>query len=385
MKVPEGAEARTFATTTDAILALSDWLSHKGVTHVAMESTGPYWKPIWNVLEGNVDVTLVNPQHIKAVPGRKTDMKDAEWICDLHRHGLLAKSYVPDRPQRELRELVRYRKSLVEERAREVNRVQKTLEGANVKLGSVAANVMGVSGRAILEQLANGVEDPEELVKLVKGRLRSKMAELTEALKGLMQPHQRFMLKEQILHISGLEAIIEEVETEICQRLDPFEGAVARLMTIPGVGRRVAEVIVVEVGEDASHFASDRHLASWAGLCPGNRESAGKRLESRSRQGNKHLKQAMVEAAWAATHTPTYLGAQFRHLSKRLKGKKALVAVAHSIITIVYHVLKDGVEYKELGVDYFERRDREHLERQAVRRLEGLGYNVVLTPKDPAA
>lgn len=384
-KVPQGSEARTFGTTTDAILSLADWLTSKGVTHVAMESTGPYWKPVWNVLEGQVDVTLVNPQHIKAVPGRKTDMKDAEWICDLHRHGLLPRSYVPERPQRELRELVRYRKSLIEERAREVNRIQKTLEGANIKLGSVATNVMGVSGKAILEKLANGVEDPEELVQLAKGRLRNKTAELTQALKGLMQPHQRFMLREQLLHVSDLEGVIAEVEQEIGERLNPFEDAVARLMTIPGIGRRVAEVIVVEVGADASHFASDRHLASWAGLCPGNRESAGKRLGSRSRQGNHHLKQAMVEAAWAASHTNTYLGAQFRHLSKRLKGKKALVAVAHSLITIVYHVLDDGVVYHELGQDYFERRDRERTERQAVRRLQSLGYDVTLTPTGPAA
>ncbi|MBE3584548.1 MAG: IS110 family transposase [Limnochordaceae bacterium] len=385
VKIPQGSEARTFGTTTDAILSLADWLAAKGVTHVAMESTGPYWKPIWNVLEGHVDVTLVNPQHIKAVPGRKTDMKDAEWICDLHRHGLLPRSYVPERPQRELRELVRYRKSLIEERTREVNRVQKTLEGANIKLGSVASNVMGVSGRAILEQLANGVDDPEELVRLAKGRLRGKMAELTEALKGLVQPHQRFMLREQLLHISDLEAVIEDVEKEIAERLAPFEAAVAKLMTIPGVGRRVAEVIVVEVGADAGHFPSDRHLASWAGLCPENRESAGKQLESRSRRGNQHLKQALVEAAWAASHTSTYLGAQFRHLSKRLKGKKALVAVAHSLVTIVYHVLKDGAEYKELGQNYFDRLDRERLERQAVRRLQSLGYEVTLTPKNSAA
>jgi len=385
VKTPEGSEAKTFGTTTDAILALSDWLSTKKVTHVAMESTGPYWKPIWNVLEGNVDVTLVNPQHIKAVPGRKTDMKDAEWICDLHRHGLLSRSYVPERPQRELRELVRYRKSLIEERAREVNRIQKTLEGANIKLGSVASNVMGVSGRAILQQLANGVEDPQELVQLAKGRLRSKLEDLAEALKGLMQSHQRFMLKEQLLHVSDLEAVLEEIEQEIQTRLNPFEDAVARLMTIPGVGRRVSEVIVVEVGPDASHFASDRHLAAWAGLCPGNRESAGKRLGSRSRQGNHHLKQAMVEAAWAASHTPSYLGAQYRRLAKRLKGKKAAVAVAHSLITIVYHVLHDGAVYAELGQDYFDRRDREHIERQALRSLHGLGYDVTIKRRDPAA
>jgi len=385
VKTPEGAAAQTFGTTTGAILELADWLAQKQVTHVAMESTGPYWKPIWNLLEAGFDVTLVNPQHIKAVPGRKTDMKDAEWICDLHRHGLLARSYVPERPQRELRELVRYRKSLIEERAREVNRVQKTLEGANVKLGSVASNVMGVSGRAILEQLANGVEDPEQLVQLAKGRLRNKTADLTEALRGLMQPHQRFMLREQLLHVSDLEARIEEVEQEIQTRLDPFEDAAARLMTIPGVGRRIAEVIVVEVGPDASHFASDRHLASWAGLCPGNRESAGKRLGSRSRQGNSHLKQAMVEAAWSASHTSTYLAAQYRRLATRLKGKKALVAVAHSLITIVYHVLHDGETYIDLGQDYFEHQDRERLERQAVRRLQALGYDVALTRRDPAA
>ncbi|MBE3575021.1 MAG: IS110 family transposase [Firmicutes bacterium] len=383
--VPEGSEARTFGTTTDEILALSDWLAQKEVRDVAMESTGPYWKPIWNVLEGSFEVVLVNPQHIKAVPGRKTDVKDAEWICDLHRHGLLPRSYVPQRPQRELRELVRYRKSLIEERSREVNRIQKTLEGANIKLGSVASNVLGVSGRAMLEQLANGVEDPEVLAQLAKGRLRNKREDLAEALKGLVQPHQRFMLRTQLLHVSDLETVIEEVETEIRSRLDPFEDAVARLMTIPGVGRRVAEVIVVEVGPDASHFPSDRHLASWAGLCPGNRESAGKRLGARSRQGNQHLKQAMVEAAWAASHTATYLGAQFRHLSKRLKSKKATVAVAHSLITIVYHVLHDGVAYNELGQDYFDRRNREYLERQAIRRLEGLGYEVTLVPKSPAA
>lgn len=377
---PEGRETRTFGTVTSELLRLSDWIESRGCTHVAMESTGVFWKPVYNLLEEQgLELLVVNAKHIKAVPGRKTDVKDAEWIADLLRHGLVRGSYIPDRPQRELRELVRYRKSLIRERASEVNRIQKTLEGANIKLSSVATNVLGVTGRAILEEIIGGNVSAEVLASLAKGRLRSKKAELEEALKGLVGPHIRFMLVVQLSHIDALDEAIERLSAEIEARMRPFREALLRLETIPGVGRRTAELVLAEVGTDMDRFPSASHLASWAGLCPGNNESAGKRMSGRTRKGNPWLREGLVEAARAAARTKnTYLSAQYHRIAARRGSKRAAVAVAHTILTIVYHMLQRGTAYHELGQNYFDERDKTNLVIRTVKRLEKLGYRVTL-------
>jgi transposase len=374
---------RTFGTMSDDLLQLGDWLAAAGCTHVAMESTGVYWQPIYNLLEGQFDLLLVNAQHIKAVPGRKTDVKDCEWIADLLRHGLLRPSFVPDRPQRELRELTRYRASLVRERTAAVNRLQKNLEGANIKLAAVATNVLGKSGREILEALVAGATESSALAQLARGRLREKIPQLERALVGRVGPHQRFLIAQQLAHVDFLDGALEQVSAEIAERLQPCEADLARLTTIPGVGRRTAEVLLVELGLDVRRFPTAAHLASWAGLCPGNHESAGKRLSGRTRKGSPWLRTALVEAAQAAGRTKTYLGAQYHRLAARRGRKRAPVAVAHSILVIVYHVLTRATNYQELGVRYFDERERRAVEQRLVRRLEGLGYTVRLDP--PAA
>lgn len=303
---PEGKpkkETRTFGTMTQDLLALMDWLAAAGCTHVAMESTGVHWKPVYNLLEANFQVLVVNAQHIKAVPGRKTDMGDAEWIADLLRHGLLRPSFIPPAPQRELRELTRYRTALLRERAAEVNRVQKVLEGANIKLAAVASDVLGTSGRAMLEGTIAGTTDSTVLGNLARGRLREKRVELEGALSGRVRPHQRFLLAEQLCHIDALDESIGRVSREIGERMRPFEEGLRRLETIPGVGRRTAEALVAEVGTDMSRFPSGGHLASWAGMCPGNHESAGKRKSGATRKGSPWLRGALAEAAWGASHT----------------------------------------------------------------------------------
>lgn len=372
---------RTFGTMTDDLLALADWLTSEGVSHVALEATGVYWKPLWNLLEASFALVLANPQHIKAVPGRKTDVKDAEWIADLLRHGLLRGSFVPDRPQRELRELTRYRTALVRERTREINRVQKTLEGANVKLGDVASNVLGASGRAMLHGLVAGTTDVATLADLAKGKLRDKRAALERALSGRMGPHQRFLLAEQLSHIDALDEAIERVSAEIAERVHPFEVEIERLDTVPGVGRRTAEALVAEMGTDMTRFPTAAHLASWAGMCPGNHESAGKQQTGKTRSGNKWLKAALVEAAQAVARTRgTYLAAQYRRLAARRGKQKATVAVGHSLLVIAYQLLAHGHEYDDLGANYFDERDRQLVQRRLVRRLEDLGYRVNLEP-----
>jgi transposase len=375
---PGGSTTRTYSTMTGELCELADWLLSEGVTHVAMESTGVYWKPIYNLLEG-LDFTLlvVNSQHMKAVPGRKTDVKDAEWIADLLRHGLLRGSYVPDRAERELRELVRYRRSLVQDRAQVANRIQKVLEGANIKLASVANDVLGASGRAMLEAMAAGTEDPEVLASLAKGKLREKKAALKEALTGLMGSHQRFLLQSQLRSLAFFDVEIAQLSTEIAGRLAPHEEAIERLDTIPGIGRRGAEEILAEIGPDMTRYPTAGQLASWAKICPGNNESAGKRLSGRTGNGNPWLRRTLVEAAHGAAHARrTYLGAQYRRLAARRGGKRASVAVAHSILTIVYHVLKRGTVYEDLGSNYFDERDREAVVRRSVRRIQQLGYTV---------
>ena len=300
---PKSKETRTFGAMTNELIEMGDWITNQGVTHVAMESTGVYWKPVYNLLEMlDIKILLVNAQHIKAVPGRKTDVKDAEWIADLLRHGLLRASYIPDRNQRELRELVRYRRSLTQEKARVINRIQKILEGANIKLSSVASDVVGVTGRAMLTAICEGVDDPEELSYLIKGRLNSKKAALKEAMKGLIGPHQRIMLRSQLSHLDFLEQEIEKISQEVAARMASVEDVIVRFDAIPGVGRRAAEDILAEIGPDMSRFPTSAHLASWAKVCPGNNESAGKRISGVTGKGNPWLRSTLIEAAWMASH-----------------------------------------------------------------------------------
>jgi len=372
-------EARTFGTMTAGLLERADWLSDCQVTHVAMESTGVYWKPIWNLLEAQFELLLVNAHHVKQVPGRKTDVTDCEWLADLLRHGLLRASFVPPRPQRELRELTRYRTSLIRERAAEVNRVQKTLEGANIKLGSVASNVVGVSGRQILAALLGDALDPATLADLARGKLRAKLPQLQRALVGQFGSHQRFLLAQQLAHLDALDELIEQLNAEVEQRLRPFEPALNRLDSIPGVGRRTAETLIAEIGVDMTRLPSAGHLASWAGMCPGNNESAGKRKSGKTRKGNSWLRTALIEAAHASSRTRnTYLGAQYHRLITRRGKKKAVVAVGHTILTIAYHLLANSTEYVDLGPRYFDERYAQHVTRRLVNRLEALAYSVQL-------
>ncbi len=324
-----------------------------------MESTGSYWKPVYNILEGTFELLVVNAQHLKAVPGRKTDVRDAEWIADLLRHSLLRPSFIPSRPERELRELSRYRTTLVRERASEVNRIQKVLEGANIKLASVASNVVGVSGRAMLAALVAGEEEAQMMAGLALGKLRNKKAALEEALHGRLEAHQRFLLAAHLRHIDNLGALIEEVSGEIEERLRPFQPDLERLTTIPGVGRRIAETLLSELGAEMGRFPSARHLASWTGLCPGQHQSAGKSHSGRTRKGSPWLRSALVEAARAAARSRTYLGAQYHRIAARRGANRAAVAVAHSILTIVYHILARGQIYVDLGDNYFDQLHRD--------------------------
>lgn len=381
-----GKEIRSFGTMTADLLELSDWLGVAGCTHVAMESTGVYWKPIYNLLEGSFELLLVNAQHIKTVPGRKTDVKDCEWIAELLQHGLLRGSLVPQQPERELRELTRYRSSLVRERTAEINRLQKTLEGANIKLASVASQVTGVSGRAMLDALVAGTTDVTVLAQLAKGRLREKIPQLQRALVGQFGSHQSFMVARQLAHIDFLDDAIEQVSKEVAERVRPFEAALERLDTIPGVGRWTAEVMVAEIGTDMGHFPSAGHLASWAGMCPGNHESAGKRQSGKTRKGSKWLRVTLTEAAQAAGRGKgTYLASQYHRLAARRGKKKAAIAIGHTILVIAYHILKRHTTYHDLGSDYFDQRQSQALRSRLVHRLEGLGYGVSLTPLPLAA
>ncbi len=378
-------EIRTFGTTTGELNLLSDWLSAAGCTHVAMESTGVYWKPVYYILEGNFELLVVNARDIKQVPGRKTDVSDAEWIAELLRHGLLRGSFVPPKPIRELRALTRHRKTLVREKARVINRIQKVLEDANIKLASVASNIMGASGRAILEALAQGANDPYALAELAKGSLRAKLAELEKALSGVVDPHHRFLLQQHLAHIDFLEQAIALVEAEIEERMLPFAKAVEQLMTIPGIKKQAAWTIIAEIGVDMGVFPSHKHLASWAGLCPGNNESAGKRKTGRTRKGNPWLREVLVEAAWAASRArKTYFFAQYHRLAARRGKKRALVAVAHSILVIIYHLLAKGTTYQELGPDFYDRLNHQRLLEYHLRRLAELGYRVIAEPEAAA-
>jgi transposase len=379
---PRGKSIRSFATVTRDLLGMVDWLEQEQVTDVAMESTGVYWKPIFNMLESTeIKAVVANARQIKTVPGRKTDVKDAEWICDLHRHGLIRPSFIPERAQRELRELVRTRRTVIEQRADEVRRIHRLLEGANIKLGDVASDVMGVSGRAMLQALAAGLEDPAQLAGLARTSLRRKRQRLELALEGSVGPHLRFMLRHHLDQVQFLEAQIERLNVEIEQRMHPFDAAIEMLDRIPGLGRRSAESILAEIGIDMSPFPSDKHFSSWAKLCPGNNESAGKRRSGATGQGNPWLRSALVEAAWAASRNPdTYYGALYRRLATRRGKKRAIVAVAHALLIAIYHMLKDGTHYFDLGPEHFDKLDREAIARRSIRRLERLGFNVTITP-----
>jgi transposase len=400
-------EIRVFTTMTHELLALVDWLAAADCTQVAMESTGVYWKPIFALLEGQCEVLLANAQHLKAVPGHKTDIKDAEWIADLLQHGLLRPSFIPPLAQRQLRELTRYRSTLVAERARLVNRLHKLLEDTNLKLTAVVTDVTGVSARAMLTALLAGETNPATVADLARGKLRKKQAQLTQALEGHLQAHHRFLLTIHLAHLDSLDEYIAACDGEIISALrleadsaaqagtavsDPgvsppsYLEAVQLLDTIPGVNQRLAEIILAEIGPDMRRFPSARHLASWVGICPGNHQSAGKQLSGKTRQGDRWLRQALIEAAHGAMRTKqTYLSAQGHRLGQRRGQRRAVVAVGHSILIIAYHLLSRKQPYQDLGSNYFDERDRTLVARQSIRRLEQLGYKVTVeTPSQVA-
>jgi transposase len=427
-------EIQTFGTMLQDLYRLRDWLKAKQCQAVAMESTGVYWKPIWNVLEGEMELLLVNAQHIKAVPGRKTDIKDAEWIADLLQHGLLRASFVPPRPQRELRELTRYRSSLVADRTRLVNRIHKVLEDTNIKLTSVVTDITGKSGRAMLKALLEGEQDPEVLSELARGRLRGKREQLVQAVQGTLSEHHRFLLKSQLRQLDFFDKQLAELDQEIAQRLgvesrpddpddpdpladqptteqtpqepglpEPAEGTpppsggterskvlsstevIALLDEITGINVRIGEIVVAEVGTVVDRFPTEAHLVSWAGLCPEAKISAGKRLSTKTGKGNRWLRQALVEAAQAAARSKgTYLGAYYQRLRKRMGHKKAIVALAHRILVIIYHLLNEQQSYRELGPGHAQEQADEASKRWAIRRLEQLGYQVSLQSAEVA-
>jgi transposase len=374
-------QIRTFPTTTAELRQLADWLVSHGCQHVAMESTGVYWKPVYNILVGMCnEVLLVNAQHVKNVPGRKTDIKDAEWIAELLSYGLLRGSFIPSSEIRELRELTRYRTTLIQERADQCNRIQKLLEGCNIKLASVATDILGVSGWEMLTALAEGEVDPDRLAKMARGRLRAKIPQLKEALLGVTSETQRWLLGQQLQHVSHLESMIGELDQKIEALMLPFSVVLEKLVAIPGVSRHVAQMIIAEIGIDMKPFPTAEHLASWASICPGNRESGGKRKSGRTRQGNPWLKAALAEAGWAASHTKkTYLSARYHRIARRRGRKRAILAVGHTILKLSYHLLSNPDKtYKELGPLYYEESDKERLVRNLTHRLSTLGYKVQL-------
>ena len=372
-------EVRTFATTTAGLVTLREWLSSQGVTHVAMESTGIYWRPVFNLLEGHCEVILANAQHMKAVPGHKTDIKDSEWIADLLRHGLLAASFIPPKPIRDLRDLLRTRKALVRNRAQAINRVQKVLETANIKLSSVASDVLGKSGRDMIDAMLEGVSDAEALAQLARKRLRAKLPALREALEGHVEETHRILLRHLLDQIDFLQGKLDTLSDEIEPRLAPYEEQLERLMQIPGVGRTAAASLIAELGTDMSRFPSAKHLASWAGLAPGNKQSAGKRQRASTTKGNTHVQTVLAEVVWVISHTKdNYLSAQYHRLAHRIGKLRAIVAVSHSVLVIIYHMLRTNQDYHDLGPHYFQTLDTTRQRDWAVRRLEALGYTVTL-------
>ena len=380
------SEVRRFGTMTRELQALADWLADGGVTHVAMESTGVYWQPVYNILAERFEVWLVNARHIKQVPGRKTDVKDAEWLADCLRHGLLKPSFIPSAEQRDLRDLVRYRQTVVEERRRIANRLQKVLEDANLKLSAVVTDIQGVSAQAMLQALLEGEDDPKALAELARGRLRKKRAELEQALVGRLRDNHRFLLTQLLRHLEFLDeelaTLQQRIETML-EALPPFQEAVERLDSIPGVDVQLATLIVAEMGVDMSRFPSAKHLTAWAGVAPGNNETGGRQRPTKTRKGNRYLKSALTQAAHAAARKRgCYLKALYHRLAARRGAKRAVMAVARTILQIAYHLIQRGDTYHDLGPDYFDRLDREHTTKRLVRRLERLGYAVNLTERE---
>ena len=370
-------EVRTFGTTAAELLR--DWLEAHGVTHVAMESTGVYWKPVFYVLEDAFTCLLVNATHIKQVPGRKTDVNDCVWIAQCLECGLLRGSFVPPAPIRELRDLTRHRRVLTQERTRAANRLHKLLQDAGIKLASVATDILGVSGRAMLEALVHGTTDPAVLADLARGKLRKKLPALRQVLAGRFRPHHAFLVGQLLAHVDYLEEAISLVSEEVEARLAPFAEPLTNLDTVPGINKRTAEVIIAELGVDMSFFPSDRHLASWAALCPGNNESAGKHKSGKTRKGNRWLRTALVEAARGAVNTQdSALRARYRRVMRHRGHNKAVVAVAHAMLRAIYHLLAEGTTYRELGADYYDRRHQQRVTRRAIQLLERQGYRVAL-------
>lgn len=377
-------EVRTFRTVTRELQAMSEWLRAEGCTHVAMESTGVYWKPVYAVLEGGFELVVGNAHHIKNVPGRKTDVKDSEWLAELMRHGLIRKSFVPPKPLRELRDLLRYRRKLVESGTSERNRLLAVLETANIKLASVASDVFGVSGRLMLDALIEGRSTPAEMAKLAKGKLRDKLVELQLALEGSVGEHHRFLLAMQLRRLKGVEDELETLDKRIEEKLEPYRAQHKLLMTIPGVNWYIAAVLIAEIGVDMTVFLSAYHLAAWAGVCPGNNESAGKHRAGKARRGNVHLKTALVGAATSAARTKgTYLKDKYHRLRARRGNLRAAVAIAHKILVAAYHMLTRQLPYQDLGGSYLDKLDETRTTSNLVRRLERLGYAVELKAAKP--
>ncbi|MHB1459612.1 MAG: IS110 family RNA-guided transposase [Armatimonadota bacterium] len=380
------SEVRTFSTTTGALLGLSDWLCAGGCTHVAMEATGVYWKPIYNILEGSFEVLLVNAQHIKTVPGRKTDVKDSEWIAKLLQHGLLKASFVPSAEFRELRDLTRSRTKIIQSRTSVANRISKVLEDANIKLGSVASNILGKSCRLMLEAIISGNTDAVALADMSKKKLRRKIPELIEALEGRITEHHRFMLERLLNQVDHLDNEIDIFSRRIDQKMTPFREQLKLMDTASGVDIRVAECVLAEIGPDMGQFPSDKHISSWASICPGNNKSGGKNKSGKIRKGNNWLRCALLQAAWAAVRKGgTYLSAMYHRLVRRRGKKRAIVAVAHEILVSIYHILRDKCEYRELGADHYDRINPDQVKRNIIRRLQSMGFAVTLQPIDPAA
>jgi transposase len=387
VRIPDGhggrrQELRTFPTFTSGLEALAAWLAAEQVTQVVMEATGQYWKPVWYVLEERgFQLMLVNARHVKILPGRKTDVADAAWLAELLEHGLLRGSFVPPAPIRELRDLTRYRKRLIQAHTAETQRIQKTLEDAGIKLDSVAADVLGVSGRAMLAALVDGERDPAVLAGLARGRLRKKLPQLRQALQGRFSEHHALLVRLSLEHLEHLERAIARLDQRVDQVIAPFAEARDRLDTITGVGKRAAECIIAEIGVDMAVFPTAGHLASWAGRCPGNNLTGGKRRSGKPTRGSRWLGEVLIECAWAAARSrDSYLSAQYWRLARRIGKKKAAVAVAHSILVIAWHLLTNGCDYHDLGGDYFIRRDTDRQRQRAVAQLQALGYRVVLEP-----
>jgi transposase len=377
---------KTFSTMTRDLLACKDWLESEGCTHAALESTGVYWKPVFNILEDSMQIILANARHIKNVPGRKTDVKDCEWIAQLLRHGLIKGSFIPPRPIRELRDLTRYRRKLIQQRSSELNRIQKFLEDANIKLSSVVTDINGVSSQDMIYHLIKQDMTPQEMAELAKGRLRTKMPELEKALEGALRDHHRLILTLAIQMIASFDQAIDTLDGEIDERMKPYAQESERLQTIPGIKKRAVESIVAEIGVDMSRFPSDAHLSSWAGVSPGNNESAGKRHSGRCTQGNRWLKATLTESAWAASRDKKcYLKARYHRLAARRGKKRAAFAIAHTILIMAYHVIKEQCTYRELGADYFDRLNEAHLIKRLTSRIQALGYKIDLEKLPVAA